>query len=897
MKAVAPASTHAHAPSTHVRMLPDLIKEFGTLRSTAATNGLNQNVELEMRMQLTREQFVDLATSVIADANTTITITHTADVVAEKLRSERDFSKQTHTIEYRGAEKIQSYWRKESARQPIVVRGWLPYKIAIAVETPISAFPPGQNALLRLKNRLSVVIGEWRLDLTAVKSGPLKEFSSSLQRIRNDFFRTHAVAQWCDLPFEMIDSFECELEYIAPALPTVESFSAIAFVFNKINPAHADEVQYQAAIASVAALMYDGYDLKKFERGDSRFKSLCNQVLAVSKQSWHDVAVMTPMYVTDKADGQRVIVDAWQEGVVLGSDGMIKIGAMGLTERIIVDGERVGDVIHVFDVLMLGKNVTGAGFEERLLMIPAACAALSANTNTYKFVPKTFELVEGDIATREKIFRRAADRADEGLIVTIGGSTYLETKNYKWKRYEKTTIDFLAVQCPRTLMGTAPYIARDGKTLYLLFVGINHRYRERIGLGLITAYKQMFTIKEGQDYYPVQFSPAANPLAYLYYSADASLGGKIVELSLGRDGNWEFHRTRDDRKMEKGYFGNDYRVASLTYMNYIDEFTLDSLWRVDDGTYFTKLQSNGDPWFAGNKFRRSVITWLMTELFTGKRWMVDLASGRGADTHRYQEIGVENCLFVDVDKSAISELVSRWVQAKADTRKHVKKWLGGNDAYEVIEATDRATGEMVQRLFQKSNKNLTVHVHVADLTAPWETTLHNMAPYGVYANACEGVVCNFAIHYFCATEATLLNFLQLVAKLLRKGEVFMFTCMDGKRIFELLNDIAPGESWFTTENNVRKYELMRGYAGKKLAPTGQMIKVRVGFADALYEEPLCNIDHVAKIGKKCGLVLERYHSMLDYMPQFQQERSLYDKLTDDDKLYAGLHTYVTMRRV
>lgn len=99
-------------------------------------------------------------------------------------------------------------------------------------------------------------------------------------------------------------------------------------------------------------------------------------------------------------------------------------------------------------------------------------------------------------------------------------------------------------------------------------------------------------------------------------------------------------------------------------------------------------------------------------------------------------------------------------------------------------------------------------------------------------------------------------------------------------------------------NGVLKYALRKNYRGDKLAQAGQLVSVLLPFTDEMYQEPLCNIDTVISEASKLGFELELHASMSTYMDKFQKaDRALYDKLTDEDKLYIGLHSFVSLRLV
>ena len=898
------AATVASSAVTTTRTIADCVREYNTQREVAAKGTDKTNIEFEVRLRgVSRDMFVAVAGFATAGS----VVSHTADIIMEKPQGTKDFSKLVYTIAYDGAKRVETYTRKVALRTPIIQRAFIDYKVSLASETPIGPFPYGGGSLLRLKNRMSTVLSDsWRLDLTAVKSGVLKDFSHGLPAIREKFFPQTTTATWIDtLPWDLIDSFEVELEYVGTVPLTMDHFATIKQVFSRVNPNYNDDVRYQQAVYSVASLLHTGSMLKRFTTPAARLKQLANQVQSLSLNSYYEeVWPVDGMYATDKADGERVIVDV-VPGATAAESTLRIIGSgiytttINATRRICVDAEKIGPRVYVFDVLALGDNLAPDAFEKRIAAIPAACAELNAlgaslDNIPLEFIPKKYIQLGGDAAALEAQFREIV--GDEGCIITRPGSNYIDTANYKWKPYSHNNIDFLAVKCPKKLLGTAPYVAKPGAELYLLFVGIEHSRREKMGLGLVPYYKELFPAIEG-TYYPIQFSPAVAPIAYLYWhvgdssSPTTTIDRKIIELSRSRDNTaWIFHRVREDRLLERGYYGNDFRVATVTYMNYIDVFEFEHLWK-RPASYFTRLAD--DIWRAGNKFRRFVISLLMRDNFTAKRWVVDLASGRGADTHRCQEIRVENALFVDSDKSAIAELVRRWVVAKSAQRKRVKTWLGSNEGLAV-----RQNGDLVV----KDNKNLTVHAAVRDLTTPYVETLRAFEEYGVYCDNVNGVVCNFALHYFCGAMKDLENILALASKLLKRGEVFLFTVLDGERVHELLKPIEQGASWSIFESvagvSTPKYAIRKDYAGAKLLPVGQRIAVKVPFAEGWYEEPLCNITAVVSAAKGQGLALERRGSMLEYIDQFRTgDRALYDRLTEDDKMYSGLHSFVTLRKV
>jgi hypothetical protein len=74
-----------------------------------------------------------------------------------------------------------------------------------------------------------------------------------------------------------------------------------------------------------------------------------------------------------------------------------------------------------------------------------------------------------------------------------------------------------------------------------------------------------------------------------------------------------------------------------------------------------------------------------------------------------------------------------------------------------------------------------------------------------------------------------------------------------------------------------------------------MIAVKLPFSDEMREEPLANIKHILAAAKEVGLVLETNGGFDGYLPG-AVGLPFYKKLTDNDKTYIGLHSYVVLRK-
>lgn len=904
----------------------------------------NSNIELEIRFKdITREAFESIYKAIINNpefANGTLECS--VNIISENVY-ERGVGGKPDDAQYirkiifgKNSPPMDTYMQKIRLMRSVQMTDYIKYSVGLSKETVGKKFATSTNALVRFKIRVSfdymgvppITPHKWRFDLTAVKYGTLSEMGASLKTIKNDLFLPSLTPETFmqNLNFDMIDSYEVEIEHIGKDKNlTPDAINIAKKVFTMINPQYMQEIAYQDEIYHIAELIVVNKTiLHNFKLPTHRLKQLSNQVSALSKNMYYtDIYPPAGYYLTDKADGKRAFVSInGNRCRVLMSDSMlefVKGDAFTPGKITIADAELIYDstpdatfTLYIFDVMVLhDENLSRSGFSNRVKNLDTASIFINEYLATYKHQAKSKKYVCLDERKLENGFKEIYEREHsyiiDGLILTEPNEPYHITKNYKWKPFERTTIDFLAVKCPQKLLGIKPYVVVVGKELYLLFVGINQQLREKLGLGFIPHYRHIFPDANSQ-YYPIQFSSSLNPFAYLYYHTGDNVDRQIIELSRNHENTeWIFHHVRSDRKLEKNYYGNDFRIAELTYINYIDPFDFEDLWKPSSG-YFTKTASN--IYSATNKFKRFVISLLLKDNLSNSKWIIDEGAGRGGDLHRYQEIGVENALFIDVDATAIAELIRRKFAVFAAKKKHVRGWFanqkqGGNDPNDhntgttkVVTAYDRVHDVEYEKVIVKDIKSLTIHTLVADLKTPSHDLIAKTFQFGVTPGVVDGIICNFAFHYMCDTIEHMRNLLIFNSRMLKIGGLFIFTVMDGKSIHELLSNYTCGQQWESRENNVLKYAIKREYVGTTLAPAGQMISVLLPFSDGMYSEPLCNVDVVIKEATKLGFELELNAMMNSLLDKFASaDRALYDLLTDEDIKYISMHKYVSLRKV
>lgn len=889
-----------------------------------------ESIEFEVRLQnVTRDIFETVinglekmgsggdsdSVGVDTDSVKVATIESTVNIIANNVLGSKDETQSIWKLDFSSGEANPSgtFHRKQRIRGT-VISGYLPVKISLAKETDISKFPLPTDALVRFKLRYSKQIGDWRIDCTAVRSGTLKNMQNSIKQIRKELFLPGVNNEnyLKKLNHVHLSQYEIEIEYVGqPAELDTTKMKIVEQVFSLINSEYQNELRYQDILYGAATLFAPNPD--RFKKPQNRLKQLGNQAVSLSKLTYAEIYPPVGYYVTEKADGKRSIIYMVQgECHILASDSLITFtSTTASASTIVADCEvTTGDIttFHIFDVMYLGENLADKPFSTRVTYLKSAASEISkyivdgsrssgdsssgdssGSSNKYAVIAKQYTLIDDNLEqTFNDVLAIEHTHGTDGLIITTPEQPYYTTVNYKWKPYSHNTIDFLAMKCPESLLGTIPYNVKKSTTLYLLFVGIDRRARERLGLGFIHHYQQLFP-NPSTDYYPIQFSPSCNPLAYLYWHTD-DIHGKIVELGKTDAGEWEFHRVREDRTLEKNYYGNDYRIAELTYMNFIDRFDVADLYS-KQSAYFTKTADKS--YLAANRFKRFVISLMLSENLANSKMIIDMAAGRGADLHRYKEIGVSSALFIDIDKSAIAELIRR----KFSVQKNRKsKWTGGgNSNLALITRHDLVD---IDRIIVKDTPNMTINTLVADLSTPHKELIIETGQFGMAPGGVNGMVCNFALHYLCDSREKIANTLQYVSSMLEIGGVFCFTVMSGAAVYEKLKDLEPGQSWNIYEDEAVKYSIRKDYGGETLANFGQQIAVKLPFTDELYEEPLCNIDAVIKEAALYELSIEQNSSMSAELERFRKaDRNLHSQLSKGDLEYIELHSYVTMRKI
>lgn len=813
--------------------------------------------ELEIRLKTaTRETLEELCKNAEKPVNT---IDQIAEIPSGQYVS---------TTENIGGKAVKKYTRKERKSQGDFDISGEKFRISYTWEIPADSSPAAK--LLRIKSRRSSRLGNWRIDCTAVGTMRAPAAAEEIKALRDKVFNgaeDHRI------------KYEVELEYLGDSEVSEEEIRRVCGeLLTRIDPSNAARALHSQKLREVAKIL-------GVEKPQISLKTVLNAAVSLDKaQYFSEIFPPIGMFATRKAEGLRgVIIANTAETTLLTASGVYIFPAAAeelvadcevLVEHINNSGqmhcaaEIVSAKCYIFDVMYFGKRLVSAPLAERINFIAKLVAALP-QLPQITWIEKPYIRIE---KPEEQLSALAApsDLPQDGIILATPSSGYFETINYKWKPPAQMTIDFLVMKCLK--IGIPPYISKSGKTLYLLLLGISHRERIARGLNLCPALRDL-DLKSSPDYYPIQFSPPYNPLAYLAWLEDG-LSGKICELVRGDDDEWRLVRIREDKSPHEY---NSYATGLSTYKNYIDPFMLSSLWTGPSGYFETNAS---DIYKCGNQYRRFVISKLFEKNLGPIT--IDMAAGRGADLPRFQKMGVKMLFSADIDKSALVELISR----------HSTMTRRGGGVLEPSGRAERAVGN-----------TMSLSAHYMDFLADYRENIATTEKFGISQGAVDCVVCNFAFHYFCVNIEGIVNALKYAYGMLKVGGSFIITVMDGKRVFGLFagahrtieaakrggRDI---EMWQVEEGGQVKYAIRREFTGG-LAPAGQMISVKLPFAETMRPEPLANVAEIITQARKVGFSSVE-GSFSDYLGEAAGQK--FGNLTEGDALYISLHSYIVMKK-
>ena len=323
---------------------------------------------------------------------------------------------------------------------------------------------------------------------------------------------------------------------------------------------------------------------------------------------------------------------------------------------------------------------------------------------------------------------------------------------------------------------------------------------------------------------------------------------------------WKLYRIREDREQDVKtgkYFGNNYRIAEITWRNYQNPLTLELL--IDPAKNISYFQEHDTELYKPQRSYNSYVKSRLFDNIKNSDWIIDIGCGKGQDLFRYAKYGIKNVLFIDSDKDALVELTNRkFIFAK-----------------------------------NKEENKMGIYIKEMDLNNNYKKNIEHIRSSGIPlpTDGVPIIVCNFALHYLVSNAASINNITQFIGNLLKSGGKFIFTAFNGKVVFDLLQENNGRFSIW--ENNVLKYDIKKKYTSKTFTGTSQLIDVLLPFSSGeYYTESLVNNNLLEKYFKKKKMNIELHDSFEKYYEDFKKDnRKVYDQLTENDKEYIKLYYF------
>ena len=891
---------------------------------------LSKNSELEIRFTVNFYLWKQLYEKILINNSGSIEQSINAVINQEKGRDRKEIYLEN------GIKKSEKYVNKNQIER-LVYYNKINYRISLAEEIEVKPFDIKNVNDIRLKLRSSILDTshpKWRFDFTLVKTLS----GSDIQNIAKYKEQIFPINKKIDIInfISFIEknpdknySTEFELEYLDKKISEQDITEIINFIFNLTNEHYSkNQDEYHREVYELAKLLLKEQDLQtknKDRKPSDQFKNLfslkqlANAPIGLDTKTYINKVLphIDQYYLSDKADGDRCLLWIQDDYIkLITSNKVIEINIdldkkyfHGHTildlEVINLDAEnKKFTKAYIFDILYLNDlKLTDQIMDVRNQKIDLLNNKLGKNIEK-KILVKLSNTDDPDSSYKiqiNNIYNRAIRLYPiDGLIFTPNFSdqhyikynipeNYFDMIVYKWKPPEKLTIDFLAIECPKNLLGIEPYIIKENYTLYLLFCGIRYKMYTSLNFKKIRGYDQIFDkYKLGLSYFPIQFSPSINQYAYLYYHPIDSefkkedINGHTVEFVLSLDSfqekynEWKIVKLRPDKdiliKDNSGY-GNDFKTAEATYLQYQNPLTLKMLIENEKTTqgamqgamqgsdqkpYFLKQKSN--IYRCLTKFNGFVKAQLIRQL-QNSNLIIDLASGQGSDLFTINSMNIKNGLFIDQDQNALEELNRR-------------KYEFNNDKFYIYNS--------------KPETNILVLTKKMNLTENYKSLVEQI---NIKA---DGVIINFAIHYLIKDSESMDNFINLIDNILKPGGVFIFTCFSGEKIHDLLKNIKKDQSWDLIEDDYLKYSIKKLY--EKENDYGDQIGVIHPFSmGEYYSENILNLDLIIKSFKEKKYILRQFGSFGDWLNKFKKfNPNIYQQMTSNDIIYSSLYSYCSL---
>ena len=512
----------------------------------------------------------------------------------------------------------------------------------------------------------------------------------------------------------------------------------------------------------------------------------------------------------------------------------------------------IGDIrIYILDIMMINNKIL---FDTKFIERYKNANIVNSLYNGFK-VKSQYHFKEDKINELLKLENQ------DGIIFTENSMFNEKSSIYKYKQPDKLTIEF-------TIYDTSTYTKNEEKIYHLLSpIDIT-----TLGFLNIETPDYFKTLPKFSDdtYVLIPFQPFLNPLAYIWHGNAAAVnliqtaapvipGVPAAVHSVGeflyRGGKWELIKIRPDKD-----FGNNFIIANVLYNQFFNPITIEFLKNPILEGYF---QNEVDNVYLDH---RKFVSFVRTQLFKQfeirniKNMMV-LCAGKGQELFLGQLTEADNIVFIDNDFDALDILIDRIYQIN-----NVKFYPE-------------------HKLPKKFPKNYVMKENLQD---NYKTLISKIKSH-TNLDKFDAIVINLGIHYVLDSKEQLNNFINLINELLNTNGVFLFTCYNGNKLFDLFKNVKE----YKYENVTGKlvYNIIPKYTKRDKLDYDCKIDVLLPFTKVYYTENLVDIQSVIKAFIEKKYKIRQYGSIINYLDS-------YNKTLDSYNIeYTSFYYYVSICKV
>ena len=745
-------------------------------------------------------------------------------------------------------------------------------RLALSSESKVSTSNTSQYNYLRFKQRKSVISNDknWRYDITKVTSrklGNIAQASEIIKEILSDD----------EIPSE----YNIEIELINEKMSKEDFIDSITKQLDLIkSPEEADKDTLKHAIYTKM------YNLIKENRWKNySFRDFISQPITMQLKDLGTIE--TEEYATtEKADGQRhlLFIDCSNDetlktckGYLINNSDTIKpisIKSSKPFKNAIIDGELITlkdkkEIFATFDIIVFDdEDISSKDLRYRFSKLQELVKRI--DKSSLKIITKEQKMVETN--KPENIYKLNTSVLDkkypyhtDGLILTPINEKYYNNGTFKWKPIHETTIDFLIRR-----------IKVHKETIeYNLYVGITrgdfnlHNFRHDKEYPLLFPKINLETAL----YFPALFKPPENPELYI-----ACLPRKLdlpddIIVELYYDVNvtngtspWKFRNIREDKTAEyKKYnnnFGNGWKTAYTNLTAILRPVTEEIIRGSSKAPFFLPEADKVNSIIIMRKFHNYIKAIIYSDYVKNKEWLLEIASGKLADLHRWINNNIKNIVALDVDVQAVEEGARR------------------------IEAKKREVAE---------DKFPNIYLGVADALLEWSPAIKETTQLDIIPQF-DVIAIQFALHFFLQSDTSLDALITNIYTNLKKNGLFIATALDGEAVKKILdaNDIKQGETLSLKKQYQGKNKtvigIKRDSAIDQLSPTGQEISVYIDSIGTFHKEYLVNFDYLIKMFEKAKFKLVKFEGFETYY------NSKKYPMSESELLYSFMNRVVVFKK-